>query len=495
QQDTRSRAATVSRPPVPGHIPGECNQQSGGGGCCYQPPGGGDRPGAMCKADGGGSAWSSTPSQTTLDSRCPGGFYPNHTTTRPTSASQWFCPGGNEYRCCRNAAPDQVAASANPSTITLPTSSVSLTGSARDRDSESWRNTLDYTWVKVSGPTSPSLPSNDSSPTHTITGLQQGTYKFKLRVSDGFATVDSGEVTVTVDGVANKQPTANAGEDKPVTLPTSSVTLTGSGSDPDGDTITYAWTKVSGPNASIVSPTAATTNVTGLVEGTYVFKLVVSDGKGGTAEDTVTVTVGISPTTTLNLDLLLHGIGKAGDNVNPGEDGGGTKPPVLKHLQRLVVVKLVQVGDEEDKEYVIPDVLVTYDTTKGSFIGQATFVGTDEEFADFESGPHAIIVKFPQSLSGIVPPGYRTITKGIVNNIPQFSLETGDINIEGENYDKRNIADYNLLLECYEDFEPASPDCTATEKAQADIDDDGKVNYTDLTLFLRELSTQGGIGN
>ena len=63
------------------------------------------------------------------------------------------------------------------------------------------------------------------------------------------------------------------------------VTLNGAGSsDPDGDTLTYAWT---GPFGTVtgVSPTVT------LALGQHTITLVVDDGHGATATDTVVVTV------------------------------------------------------------------------------------------------------------------------------------------------------------------------------------------------------------
>ena len=45
----------------------------------------------------------------------------------------------------------------------------------------------------------------------------------------------------------NQSPTANAGTNQAITLPTSTVSLSGSGTDPDGTISSYAWAKVSGP--------------------------------------------------------------------------------------------------------------------------------------------------------------------------------------------------------------------------------------------------------
>ncbi len=91
----------------------------------------------------------------------------------------------------------------------------------------------------------------------------------------------------------NQPPIAKVGAKQTITLPTSSVSLDGSKStDPDGSIASYSWSQSSGPaGASIASATSATTNVTGLSAGTYIFKLTVTDNKGatGSALDTIVV--------------------------------------------------------------------------------------------------------------------------------------------------------------------------------------------------------------
>ncbi|RSK49836.1 PKD domain-containing protein [Hymenobacter rigui] len=97
----------------------------------------------------------------------------------------------------------------------------------------------------------------------------------------------------------NQLPTANAGPDQTITLPTSAATLAGSGSDPDGTISSYAWSQSSGPNTAVFSSlTTAAPTVSGLVAGSYVFSLVVKDNAGASsAADQVTITVGSAPPT------------------------------------------------------------------------------------------------------------------------------------------------------------------------------------------------------
>jgi poly(3-hydroxybutyrate) depolymerase len=94
-------------------------------------------------------------------------------------------------------------------------------------------------------------------------------------------------------------PTATAGNDQ--TIYTTSTTLTGSGTPMSPDTIRfYAWTQQSGPNiAGITSPSLATTTVTGLTVGAYVFRLTVTGGNGLTGFDEMQVTV-LSPNPVAN---------------------------------------------------------------------------------------------------------------------------------------------------------------------------------------------------
>ena len=90
-------------------------------------------------------------------------------------------------------------------------------------------------------------------------------------------------VQVTVNA-ANIPPTANAGIDQSITLPVSSVTLSGSGTDPDGTITAYSWTKISGPaSGTITNAAIASTTVTSLVQGVYKFQLKVTDNSSATA--------------------------------------------------------------------------------------------------------------------------------------------------------------------------------------------------------------------
>jgi len=99
----------------------------------------------------------------------------------------------------------------------------------------------------------------------------------------------------TVTGVpppTPQPPVADAGADQSITLPLSSVTLSGSGSEQGGKIISYSWSQNGGPNTAVIAtPSAASTIVSGLIQGQYRMKLTVTDSLGVTASDTMNIIV------------------------------------------------------------------------------------------------------------------------------------------------------------------------------------------------------------
>ncbi len=183
-----------------------------------------------------------------------------------------------------NAGPDQ--------TITAPSSSVNLDGSA-SYDPDGTIKT--YSWTMTVGAGSITI-NNGNTANPSVNGLLPGTYTFQLIVTDNSGATASSTANVTVNPkpvLPNQLPIANAGNNLTITAPAGSTGLNGSNSfDPDGTIVSYSWKQTSGPSTAVITNgTSVTPTVSGLIQGSYVFGLTVIDNDGASDKDQVTVTV------------------------------------------------------------------------------------------------------------------------------------------------------------------------------------------------------------
>ena len=190
---------------------------------------------------------------------------------------------------------------------------VTLDGSvSSDPDNDA----LTYAWTQAAGPAVALSSATVAGPTFTAPNRTAGyTLTFSLTVNDNAVDSPADTVTVTVRA-DNDAPAAEAGPDQKV-LEGATVTLSGSGSDPEGESLTYAWTQAAGPavalsNAEVAGPTFAAPEVT--QDTALTFSLTVSDGTNASAADTVTVTVA-------STDCPITTRGKC---ELPATDDGGT---------------------------------------------------------------------------------------------------------------------------------------------------------------------------
>src|SRR5262249_28425930 len=155
-------------------------------------------------------------------------------------------------------------------TITLPTNTVTLAGTATDDGLPV--GSLAVSWSKVSG-SGPVSFANPNAAQTTATFSVPDTYVLRLSASDTVLTSTS-DTTLPVKpaGSTPQGPLVSAGPDQTITLPTSSVALAGSVTEPGspGATLSASWRKLSGPGTVVFSDVnAASTTATFDGAGVY----------------------------------------------------------------------------------------------------------------------------------------------------------------------------------------------------------------------------------
>ncbi|MBL8146525.1 MAG: tandem-95 repeat protein [Anaerolineae bacterium] len=166
-------------------------------------------------------------------------------------------------------------------------------------DSDGW--IVSYSWSENG-----TVIATGVNPTVT---LNDGTHDLTLTVTDNRGATATDTVTVTV--IVNLPPTANAGPDQTVTDTgndgSEDVMLDGSlSSDRDGTIVSYSWSENGAEIATGVNPTVT------LNDGTHDLTLTVTDNRGATATDTVTVIVNLLPTADAGPDQTVTDTGNDG---------------------------------------------------------------------------------------------------------------------------------------------------------------------------------------
>ncbi|HEY3450472.1 MAG TPA: PKD domain-containing protein [Myxococcales bacterium] len=167
---------------------------------------------------------------------------------------------------------------------------VTLSGTGTDPNGDP----LSYSWARTQGPAVTLTGANTATPSFTTPTVTADTVlEFELTVSDGKGGTGADRVRITVVNNVNEAPTANAGLDASMNEQVA-VTLSGTGSDPNQDPLSFAWTRTQGPLVTLIGANTATpsfTTPTVTADTVLEFELTVSDGKGGTGTDRVRITV------------------------------------------------------------------------------------------------------------------------------------------------------------------------------------------------------------
>lgn len=123
------------------------------------------------------------------------------------------------------------------------------------------------------------------------TGVKHNAWSYAYRTDHSLHTPNVYEWMLGFSNTINKGnkiPVANAGADQTRYLSsTVSTTISGNATDTDGTIVSYEWTKLSGPGATLSGTTTKTLKVNSLKKGIYVFRLKVKDNSGNTESDYV----------------------------------------------------------------------------------------------------------------------------------------------------------------------------------------------------------------
>lgn len=192
-----------------------------------------------------------------------------------------FSSVASDPNTCTNQAP---TATIGPNVEVDERSQVTLVGGGTDPDGDA----LTLTWTQVSGPAITITNGAFTAPEVTA----DTPIVVQLVVTDGRAVTQPLEQTVLVKNV-NRAPIATVPATMEVTMG-DAVTVLGSGSDPDGDAITFEWTQLEGPQVGL---SGAATDTVGFaapsvtVSEVVRLQLVVRDGSLASAPAVVDVVV------------------------------------------------------------------------------------------------------------------------------------------------------------------------------------------------------------
>ena len=231
------------------------------------------------------------------------------------------------------ASPGPDAATPNRApTVTVPAnytvnegSTGTLVATASDPDLDP----LTYAWTQTSGSLVTLSGASTASASFTAPAVAADTtITFSVKVCDPSALCATASTSVLVKNVPNSPPAIASTTATPNPLDEGKPGVLGVvATDPDGDPLTYAWTQLSGPTATLTGATSANASITGpqtSAPATLTFQVQVCDNKGGCVTRQVSVTLNDSnkpPTAVITAPV----------SASPGQlvtlDGAGSTDP------------------------------------------------------------------------------------------------------------------------------------------------------------------------
>lgn len=349
-----------------------------------------------------------------------------------------------------NAGPDQTVASG---------AAVTLDGSASNANDAG--QTLGFNWAQASGPAVTLTGATTASPSFTaptlIAGAPDAVIVNELTGNDGVDS-DVDTVQITVEAPPNTTPTADAGADATVTSG-DVVTLDGSGSDANdvGQALTYAWTLVSGPTATLSDATAQSPTFAAPAVATQqvsVWQLIVNDGVANSAADQVSITINPIPTPEIVIEGNSYSI-----------SDGDSSPSLADHTDFGSVVAVG--AGAQDRTFTVRNAgaaSLTYGTPSLSGPDAAQFALSSGTGSTLAAGASATFtIRYSPSAVGL-----HTATVTLTNNDADENPFTFAISGTGSNTAPTlSIGDADLVLSF--DLTVSDGFTTATDSVQITV--------------------------
>jgi len=202
----------------------------------------------------------------------------------------------------------------------------------RAEASDPGNNLLTYSWRTTDGAVEgagPVVPWNSS-------GTALGPHTVKVEVANGRGRTADCSVEIRVETQPNRPPTISCSADRRTVIAGETVGITAIASDPDNDPLSFSWNvgagKVEGSGLSVKVLTA------GVPPGSYTTTGHVDDGRGGTADCSVSIDMEApAEAKALETRLSLHSIYFATARPTKANPSGG-----LIESQQKVLLSLAQ---------------------------------------------------------------------------------------------------------------------------------------------------------
>ncbi|GAO43805.1 hypothetical protein FPE01S_02_09110 [Flavihumibacter petaseus NBRC 106054] len=177
----------------------------------------------------------------------------------------------------------------SPATVAGGTSIFARTVSDSDPDG----SVVYRKWTRISGPNTPLLSSGSTSQTLSLENLVPGDYLYRYTVVDNAGDTTFATLPINVGSSGNAAPAVTVTPLPGAIKNTNGQLLLQSdgGTDSDGTIQNILWEKISGEPVNIISPGSASTQVSLLKPGYYVFQVTVTDDKGAVASRQVSLRI------------------------------------------------------------------------------------------------------------------------------------------------------------------------------------------------------------